>query len=58
MFKLEISLQTLEVISRALGNMPYTIAAPVIAELQKQVNAQQPVPASANGHAKETELVQ
>lgn len=41
MLKFELSEQQLEVISRALANAPYGQVAPVIAELQKQYNAQQ-----------------
>lgn len=44
MYKLELSEQMLDVISRALGNTPYAIAAPVVAELQKQIAAQQQKP--------------
>lgn len=41
MLKFELSEQHVNVIGAALGKAPYEIAAPVIAELQKQVNAQQ-----------------
>lgn len=39
-FKLELSEQMLQVIGNALGAAPYNVAAPVVAELQKQVSAQ------------------
>ena len=41
MFKLELSDKHLAVIGAALGKAPYDVAAPVIAEIQKQINAQQ-----------------
>lgn len=42
MLKFELSPQMLSVISQALGNAPYSVAAPVVAELQRQINAQAP----------------
>ena len=39
--KFELSEQMVSVIGEALSGAPYKIAAPVIAELQKQINAQQ-----------------
>jgi hypothetical protein len=41
MLKFELSLEMLNVIGEALGNGPHKVVAPVIAELQKQINAQQ-----------------
>jgi hypothetical protein len=41
MVKLELSEQMIQVIGEALGNAPFKTSAPVIAELQKQINAQQ-----------------
>jgi hypothetical protein len=40
MLKFELSEQHVNVIAQALGNAPYSVAAPVIAELQNQINAQ------------------
>lgn len=40
MIKLELTPQMLNVISQALGNSPYAVAAPVVAELQRQINEQ------------------
>jgi hypothetical protein len=40
MFKLELSEQMLVVIGQALENSPFRIAAPVIAEISRQVAAQ------------------
>lgn len=40
MIKLELSVEMLAVIGQALGQSPYSVAAPVIAEIQKQVNGQ------------------
>lgn len=39
-----LSEQMVLVIGEALANSPYKISAPVIAELQKQINAQQQKP--------------
>lgn len=39
-FKFELSEQMLAVISQALGNAPYSQAAPVVAEMQRQVDEQ------------------
>lgn len=41
MLKFELSPQILSVISQALGNTPYSVAAPVVAELQRQINEQE-----------------
>jgi 16S rRNA A1518/A1519 N6-dimethyltransferase RsmA/KsgA/DIM1 with predicted DNA glycosylase/AP lyase activity len=46
MIKLELSEQMVAVVGEALGNMPYKISAPVVAEIQKQIEAQRP---KANG---------
>lgn len=43
MIKLELSEQHIAVIGQALGQAPYNVAAPVIAELQKQINEQKRV---------------
>lgn len=40
MFRLELTEQMTMVIAEALGNHPYKESAPVIAEIQKQVNSQ------------------
>lgn len=41
MLKFELSPEMLNVIGECLGNGPHKVVAPVIAELQKQINAQQ-----------------
>jgi hypothetical protein len=41
MFTIQLNEQMLRVISEALGNAPFRVAAPVIAELQKQIDVQQ-----------------
>ena len=41
MLKFELTEQQVAVIGKALGAQPYDLAAPVIAELQKQIAAQQ-----------------
>jgi hypothetical protein len=46
MLKFELSQDMVAVIGRALGAQPFDTVAPVIAELQKQITAQQPPPAS------------
>lgn len=48
MFKFELSEQMTMVIADALGNHPYKEAAPVIAEIQRQVNNQR-IPMGGNG---------
>lgn len=40
MLKFELSEQHVAIIGAALGKAPYDTVAPVIAELQKQINAQ------------------
>ena len=40
MFKFELSEQMFSVIANALGNHPFREAAPVVQELQRQLNAQ------------------
>lgn len=40
MFKLKLSREMVAVIGQALAKAPYETSAPVIAELQKQVNEQ------------------
>lgn len=50
MIKLELSQQMIQVIADALGNSPYRVAAPVLNEMQKQINEQQapaPMPEKA-----------
>jgi hypothetical protein len=41
MLKFELSQEMVAVIGRALGAQPFDIVAPVVAELQKQITAQQ-----------------
>lgn len=41
MLKFELSEQYVAIIGKALGAQPYDAVAPVIAELQKQINEQQ-----------------
>jgi len=40
-FKFELNQDMTNVVSVALGELPYKVSAPVIAEMQKQINAQQ-----------------
>ncbi len=49
MFKLELTEQMTMIIATALGNHPYREAAPVIVELQRQINMQQAARASNGG---------
>jgi len=42
MTKLELSQAMIAVIGEALSNAPYKVAAPVLAEIQKQIDAQVP----------------
>jgi 16S rRNA A1518/A1519 N6-dimethyltransferase RsmA/KsgA/DIM1 with predicted DNA glycosylase/AP lyase activity len=42
MIKLELSETHFNTIVQVLGNAPYTVAAPIIAELARQVNEQRP----------------
>jgi hypothetical protein len=51
MIKLELTEQMFSVIANALGNLPFKDAAPVIAEVQRQINVQRaPMPQpSTNG---------
>lgn len=48
MITLELSEQMVAVIGEALGNAPYKLSAPIIAEIQKQIEEQQP---KGNGDA-------
>jgi 16S rRNA A1518/A1519 N6-dimethyltransferase RsmA/KsgA/DIM1 with predicted DNA glycosylase/AP lyase activity len=41
MIKLELTEQMLQIIGDALANAPYRISAPVLMEIQKQIEAQQ-----------------
>lgn len=41
MIKLELTEQMINIIGKALGSQPYELVAPVITELQKQINEQQ-----------------
>lgn len=41
MLKFELSNEMVAIIGKALGAQPYDLAAPVLAELQKQITAQQ-----------------
>lgn len=49
MFMFELSEQMTAVIVNALGNHPYRESAPVIAELQRQINRQMASRQTANG---------
>ena len=51
MLKLELSEQMVMVIANALGNHPYRESAPVIAEIQRQINGQVRQPPPINGNA-------
>lgn len=42
MIKLELSQEMLAIIASALGNHPYRMAAPVVAEIQRQIDSQIP----------------
>lgn len=44
MIKLELSEHHLEIIGRALGNLTYAVAAPVVSEINRQWQAQQRQP--------------
>lgn len=53
MMRLELSEQMLAIIAEALGNHRFREAAPVISEIQRQINAQMmngKDPADADGH--------
>lgn len=43
MIKLELPDQMVAIIGECLGNGPHKIVAPVITEIQKQIDAQQPM---------------
>jgi hypothetical protein len=47
MFRFELSEQMTAVIANALGNHPFREAAPVINEIQRQINNQRPMPGVA-----------
>ncbi len=40
MLKFELTEEHVAVLGRALDQMPYAVAAPVVAEMQRQINAQ------------------
>lgn len=42
-YKIEITEQQLQILSSALGKLPFEVVAPLISELQKQINDQQDV---------------
>jgi hypothetical protein len=42
MLKLELSDQMVAAIGEALNNAPYKLAAPILIELQRQINEQRP----------------
>ena len=44
MFKFDLTQQQLHTIAVGLGELPYKHSAPLLAELQKQFDAQQPKP--------------
>ncbi len=50
MITLVLSEQMVQAIGQVLEQAPYRLAAPILAELQKQINGQHPVPAVTNGH--------
>jgi hypothetical protein len=59
MIRLELPEQMMAVIASALGNHPYREAAPVIAEVQRQINVQQrtqAMPPMGNGRNQEEEV--
>lgn len=49
MIKIELSNEMLTVIAAALGNHPFRQAAPVVSELQRQIDAQQRANVGSNG---------
>ena len=42
MLKFEFSEHAVQVIADALGEMPYRIAAPIMSDMQRQIQAQRP----------------
>lgn len=48
MLKFELTQQQVQIIAAALGELPFKHAQPVLAELQKQVDAQQVEPDKAD----------
>lgn len=58
MFKLELTEQMTMIIINALGNHPYKEAAPVIRELQQQINAQMAQRPPTNGQEPKVNDVQ
>jgi hypothetical protein len=58
MIRLELPDQMMAVIADALGNHPYREAAPVVAEVQRQINVQQRPPTTqpmGNGRNQEVD---
>jgi hypothetical protein len=55
MLKFEFSEQMTRQIAEALENMPYRFAAPILAEMQKQISAQQKEK-TAQGNGRESAL--
>lgn len=55
MYKLELSEQMMGVIASALGSHPYREAAPVIHELQRQINNQRMPMPPTNGKMEQPE---
>jgi hypothetical protein len=51
MIKLELTEQMVQVIGEALGNAPFKTSAPVVAELQRQISAQEGEALSQNKQA-------
>lgn len=45
--KLELTHEQLQLIGAALNELPYRVAAPLIAEINRQITAQQPTPEEA-----------
>ena len=45
--KLELTQEQLQIIGAALNELPYRVAAPLIAEINRQLAAQQPKPEDA-----------
>lgn len=41
-FKLELNEQQIAILGQIIGKAPYEVAAPLITEMQKQIDAQQP----------------
>lgn len=57
MLKFELSEQMVAAMARVLSSGPYNVVAPILEELQKQINAQAPSRAPTNGDGTAVEAV-